>query len=90
MKGIKMTEMHRDREEDSIIAEAGRWGWDQATIDREVALIETRFDVNFRHVDDLFLLTTLFDRFEAYEDNCYMVAFAEGACAFRAVFGEVA
>lgn len=90
MKGIKMTEMYRDREEDKIIAEAKRWGWDQATTDHEVALIETRFDVEFRHVDDLFLLTTLFDGFEAYEDNCYMVAFAEGACAFRAAFGEVA
>lgn len=85
MKGIKMCECDREAEEAKILRQAAVWGWSQQAINREIALITSRWESNWAP-NDLFADTAILDRFDM--EGCFVTDFENAAAAFRAVFAE--
>lgn len=85
MKGIKMCEWNREAEERGILIQAEYFGWSQQVIDREIALITSRWESRWAP-NDLFADTAIMDRYGM--ESCFVTDLENAAAAFRAVFAE--
>ena len=91
MKGARMSWMYEEEAERRIRCEGAYLGWTSERVEREMAMISTRWDAEM-HPEDLMAVTAELDHVPGYEyGECdYVTAFTDACTAFRAVFAEVA